>query len=65
MPAILIPVLPICVVLSLAWIIAKYLEPETRTFLEAGLKLIRERSYAIETGGGQSVAVPPIWRAIP
>ncbi len=65
MPAILIPVLPICVVLSLAWIIAKYLEPETRTFLEAGLKLIRERSYAIETGGGQSVAVPPDRGAIP
>ncbi len=34
MPALLIPALPICVVGSLAWIIAKYVEPATKAFLD-------------------------------
>jgi len=33
MPAFLIPVLPICVVIALAWLIARYLEPMTKAFL--------------------------------
>jgi len=42
MPAILIPVLPITIVVGLAWIVAKYLEPVTIAFLTAPLRRLRQ-----------------------
>jgi peptidoglycan/LPS O-acetylase OafA/YrhL len=47
MPAILIPLLPICVVFSLAWVIAEYAEPATKAFLDVRSKTNRRQSYPV------------------
>jgi peptidoglycan/LPS O-acetylase OafA/YrhL len=47
MPAILIPALPICVVISLAWVIAKYMEPATKAFLDVRSSVNRRQSHLV------------------
>jgi len=38
MPAVIIPILPICVVLILAWLIATFLEPTTKRLLQSSVR---------------------------